>query len=45
MTYMKNDKKGVEDKINIVLLKTIGESYIEKVTYDYLERFLMEGLC
>lgn len=45
MTYIKNDKKSVKDKINIVLIKTIGESYIEKVTYDYLEKFLMEGLC
>jgi len=42
--YIKNDKKTVSDKINVILIKDIGESYIETVSFSWLKE-IMEGIC
>ena len=41
LTFMKQDKKVVGDNINLILLKDIGNGFIErKVSFQKLEKFL-----
>lgn len=45
LEHMKKDKKSIGDEINIILVDDIGSAFIKRVTFDYLNRFLMEGIC
>lgn len=38
--FMKNDKKASGNKIDIVLVDTLGEAYLKKVSIDELRRYL-----
>ena len=41
LTFMKQDKKVVGDNINLILLKDIGNGFIERnVPFHKLEKFL-----
>ena len=38
--FMKNDKKASGNKIDIVLVDTLGEAYLKKVSIDELRKYL-----
>ena len=41
LTFMKQDKKVIGDNINLILLKDIGNGFIERnVSFQKLEKFL-----
>ena len=45
LTFMKQDKKVVGDNINLILLKDIGNGFIERnVSFQKLEKFLQVQL-
>jgi 3-dehydroquinate synthase len=38
--YISLDKKNLSGELNLVLLKKIGESFVQKIIYDEVEKFL-----
>ena len=44
MAYTYNDKKSLGQEINAVFIKSIGESYIEKISFDKLME-IVEATC
>ena len=45
LTFMKQDKKVIGDNINLILLKDIGNGFIERnVSFEKLEKFLQSQL-
>lgn len=44
MSYIKNDKKSLGDNIDVILLKKIGESKIERITMNKLYEILKMGI-
>lgn len=43
--FMKLDKKSLDSSIQVILLKMTGKAYIKTVSYEWLYKFLQEGLC
>ncbi|MCH4889983.1 3-dehydroquinate synthase [Acidaminobacter sp. JC074] len=41
----KLDKKSDKDKLNIILLESIGKAYIKSVDFDWFREFILEGTC